>query len=73
MLKIVEILHHPLQRIKEVLLDIAIDVKMANLRAAITVLSVSLLTIALLKVSNCLYIDDSFTREPFYSCDNSLY
>jgi hypothetical protein len=33
----------------------------------------SLLTIALLKVSNCLYIDDSFTREPFYSCDNSLY
>jgi hypothetical protein len=42
MLKIVEILHHPLQKIKEVLLYIAIAVKMANLRAAITVLSVSL-------------------------------
>jgi hypothetical protein len=41
-LNIVEILHHPLQRINELLLGIALAVKMANLCAAIIVLSVSL-------------------------------
>jgi hypothetical protein len=41
-LNIVEILHHPLQMINELLLDIALAVKMANLCAAIIVLSVSL-------------------------------
>jgi hypothetical protein len=41
MLKIVGILHFPLQRSKEVLLDIVLAVKMANLPAVIIVLSVS--------------------------------
>ena len=41
MLKIVGILHFPLQRSKEVLLDIVLAVKMANLPAVIIVLFVS--------------------------------
>jgi hypothetical protein len=41
MLKIVGTLHFPLQRSKEVLLDIVLAVKMANLPAVIIVLSVS--------------------------------